>query len=61
MPYNPTVLPQKQVSEYYPNFQFKMFKSPKHLMTFCRRIRIVLTVHRVFFFEVKPYETLTID
>jgi hypothetical protein len=38
-----TVLPRIQLSEYYSNFQNKMFKSPKHLMTFCRRIRIVLT------------------
>jgi hypothetical protein len=38
-----TVLPRKQLSEYYSNFQIKMFKCPKHLMTFCRRIRIVLT------------------
>ncbi len=39
----PTVLPRKQLSEYYSNFQNKMFKSPKHLMIFCRRNRIVLT------------------
>jgi hypothetical protein len=38
-----TVFPQKQLSEYYSNFQLKMFESPKHIMTFCRRIRIVLT------------------
>jgi hypothetical protein len=39
----PTDLPRKQLSEYYSNFQIKMFKSPMHLMTFCTRIRIVLT------------------
>jgi hypothetical protein len=40
---NTTVLPRIQLSEYYSNFQFKMFPSPKHLVNFCRRIRIVLT------------------
>jgi hypothetical protein len=38
-----TVLPRIQLSEYYWNFQFKMFPSPNHLVTFCRRIQIVLT------------------
>jgi hypothetical protein len=45
-----TVLPRKQLSEYYSNFNFKMFPSPKHLVTFCRRIRVVLTE---FFFRGK--------
>jgi hypothetical protein len=31
----PTVLPRIQLSEYYSNFQNKMIKSPKHLVTFC--------------------------